>query len=122
MLDALLAIHDTATNALRQLQSLSQNLPAIVKAVAGVSTRFEALDKAGAPMDRLGFEASFGRTTLEYYDGMVFGFFIDDRTDLPPVASGGRYDALTRALGKGMGVPAVGGVIRPALTLEAATC
>lgn len=122
LLDTLLAIRETAPKALDQLQTLAQNLPAIAPAVAGVSARFEALDKAGAPMQKLGFEASFGRTTLEYYDGMVFGFFIDNRTDLPPVASGGRYDALTRALGKGSGVPAVGGIIRPALTLEAARC
>ena len=35
------------------------------------------------------------------------------RPDLPPIASGGRYDALTRALGRGRGIPAVGGIIRP---------
>ena len=29
------------------------------------------------------------------------------------MASGGRYDALTRVLGQGRGVPAVGGIIRP---------
>lgn len=121
LLDALLAIRDTAPNALRQLQNLAQDLPAISQAVNGVAARFDALLSAGAPLDTLTFEASFGRTSLEYYDGMVFGFFIENRTDLPPVASGGRYDALTQALGKGAGVPAVGGVIRPALTLEA-TC
>jgi ATP phosphoribosyltransferase regulatory subunit len=55
---------------------------------------------------------------MEYYDGFVFGFFAPARPDLPPVASGGRYDALTRVLGQGRSIPAVGGVIRPALTLE----
>ena len=39
------------------------------------------------------------------------------RPDLPPVATGGRYDALTRVLGQGDGIPAVGGVIRPELVL-----
>jgi ATP phosphoribosyltransferase regulatory subunit len=34
------------------------------------------------------------------------------------VASGGRYDALTRMLGQGAEIPAVGGVIRPDLMLE----
>ena len=34
---------------------------------------------------------------------------------LPPVASGGRYDALTAVLGQGRSIPAVGGVIRPGL-------
>jgi len=37
---------------------------------------------------------------------------------LPPVATGGRYDALTRVLGQGREIPAVGGVIRPGLLLD----
>lgn len=121
LLDALLAIRDKAPTALTKLQTLAQDLPAIADAVRGLHARFDALSSAGAPVDRIDFEASYGRTTLEYYDGMVFGFYIDGRDDLPPVATGGRYDALTRALGGGSGVPAVGGVIRPALTLEAAS-
>jgi ATP phosphoribosyltransferase regulatory subunit len=59
---------------------------------------------------------------MEYYDGFVFGFYAENRPDLPPVATGGRYDALTRVLGSQNGdnrdIPAVGGVIRPELTLE----
>ena len=39
------------------------------------------------------------------------------RPDLPPVATGGRYDALTRRLGGGQDHPAVGAVIRPELAL-----
>jgi ATP phosphoribosyltransferase regulatory subunit len=37
----------------------------------------------------LPFEASFGRTTMEYYDGFVFGFLAPSRPDLPPVAPAG---------------------------------
>ena len=37
---------------------------------------------------------------------------------LPPVASGGRYDALTAVLGQGRSIPAVGGVIRPGLVAQ----
>ena len=54
---------------------------------------------------------------MEYYDGFVFGFYAEARPDLPPVATGGRYDALTRVLGQGRSIPAVGGVIRPAQVL-----
>jgi ATP phosphoribosyltransferase regulatory subunit len=61
----------------------------------------------------LAFEASHGRTSLEYYDGFVFSFHGPE--GLPPVASGGRYDALTAVLGQGASIPAVGGVIRPGL-------
>jgi ATP phosphoribosyltransferase regulatory subunit len=49
---------------------------------------------------------------MEYYDGFVFGF-VGPRDDLPAVATGGRYDALTAVLGQGRAIPAVGGVIRP---------
>ncbi len=65
----------------------------------------------------LAFEASYGRTSMEYYDGFVFGFRATTRADLPPLATGGRYDALTRRLGGGREIPAVGGVIRPGLML-----
>ena len=69
--------------------------------------RFDALKRRGVDLDAVRFEASFGRTTLEYYDGFVFGFHAEGR-DMPPVATGGRYDALTRAIGGGAGVPGNG--------------
>ena len=69
-------------------------------------------------VDGLEFEGSYGRTSMEYYDGFVFGLYAERRPDLPPVATGGRYDALTAALGDGTGIPAVGGVIRPGLVLQ----
>ena len=69
-------------------------------------------------VDNLDFEASYGRTSMEYYDGFVFGFYAEGRPDLPPVATGGRYDALTRELGQGAEIPAVGAVLRPGLMLE----
>ena len=75
----------------------------------------DALDKRGVDVGTLEFEASFGRTSMEYYDGFVFGFFPSGDRDLPAVATGGRYDALTRVLGQGRSMPAVGGVIRPGL-------
>ena len=71
------------------------------------------MDALGIDVDALAFEAEFGRTTLEYYDGFVFGAVARGRPDLPPVASGGRYDALTRVLGGGRSLPAVGGILRP---------
>jgi ATP phosphoribosyltransferase regulatory subunit len=60
---------------------------------------------------------------MEYYDGFTFAFV--GPADLPPVASGGRYDALTAVLGQGRSIPAVGGIIRPNLVAalkEAARC
>jgi ATP phosphoribosyltransferase regulatory subunit len=118
LLDALLAVSEKAGEALGHLRALAADMPAIAEAVTALDARLEALAARGVPVEALDFEASYGRTTLEYYDGFVFGFYADARPDLPPVATGGRYDALTRALGGGKGIPAVGGVIRPGLMLE----
>ena len=81
-----------------------------------MEARLEALAGHGIDVNALTFEASHGRTTLEYYDGFVFSFH--GPADLPPVASGGRYDALTAVLGAGRSIPAVGGIIRPGLVAE----
>jgi ATP phosphoribosyltransferase regulatory subunit len=104
--------------ALSQLRDLAVDLPAIGGAVDRVAARATALAARGVDTDALMFEASFGRVSMEYYDGFVFGFRADRRPDLPAIASGGRYDALTRRLGQGGEIPAVGGVMRPGLMLE----
>lgn len=113
LLDALLKVRETAPNALVALRDISVDLPSIAQAVDGVAMRLDALSSKGVNVDTLPFEASFGRTSMEYYDGFVFGFMADPALNLPAVATGGRYDALTAVLGQGASVPAVGGVIRP---------
>ena len=95
------------------LRGITPMLPAIEPAVDRFATRLEALAARGIAVDSLAFEASLGRTSMEYYDGFVFSFHGPDGT--PPLASGGRYDALTAVLGQGRSIPAVGGVIRPQL-------
>jgi len=72
----------------------------------------------GVDVDALACEGGYGRTSLEYYDGFVFGFYASDDSIAAPIATGGRYDALTAVLGQGREVPAVGGVIRPDLALQ----
>ncbi len=116
-IDALLDIRGTAVEALAQVRSLAGEMPSIGAAVGRMARRLDALGALGVALDTVRFEASYGRTSLEYYDGFVFGFYAEGQDDLPAVATGGRYDALTRAIGGGEGVPAVGGVIRPGLTL-----
>ncbi|MEO9684000.1 MAG: ATP phosphoribosyltransferase regulatory subunit [Tateyamaria sp.] len=113
VLDALLAVRETMPFAVSQLRDLAVDLPAIRQAVTRVQARADALVARGVDVDALEFEASYGRTSMEYYDGFVFGFYADSRPDLPPVATGGRYDALTRRLGTGAEIPAVGAVLRP---------
>lgn len=114
-LEAVTAISAKSPAALAALTEAARAMPWIGASVEGFARRLEALDVRGIDVDGLDYEASYGRTTLEYYDGFVFGFYAEARPDLPPVATGGRYDALTRVLGQGRSIPAVGGVIRPAL-------
>ena len=112
-IEAVLAVEGTAPEALAELRRLARGVPGLDAAVDRFAVRLEAIATRGIAPERLRFEASFGRTSLEYYDGFVFGALPRGRYDLPPIASGGRYDALTRALGQGRGVPAVGGIVRP---------
>lgn len=118
LIQGLLDVRETMPHALSQLRDLAVDLPAISDAVERVAARQSALQDRGLDTDTLMFEASFGRVSMEYYDGFVFGFRAEGRADLPTIASGGRYDALTRRLGQGGEIPAVGGVMRPGLMLE----
>ncbi|MEZ5752077.1 MAG: ATP phosphoribosyltransferase regulatory subunit [Paracoccaceae bacterium] len=117
-LEGLARVSDKAPSALAAMRALAAVMPWIGAALTTFETRLGVLAAHGVAVDDLDFEASYGRTTLEYYDGFVFGFVDPARADLPPVASGGRYDALTAVLGQGGSIPAVGGVIRPALLVQ----
>ncbi len=109
----LLSLQAPADAALEHLRGITPLLPAIEPAVDRFAARLGALAGRGIDTATLPFEASLGRTTMEYYDGFTFAFLGD--AGLPPVASGGRYDALTAVLGQGRSIPAVGGIIRPNL-------
>ncbi|MCR9127746.1 MAG: ATP phosphoribosyltransferase regulatory subunit [Rhodobacteraceae bacterium] len=119
-LDALLQVSEKLPLALQRLGDVAVDLPSITPALHRFEQRIAALSQRGIDVDSLDFEASYGRTSMEYYDGFVFGFYAEGRPDLPPVATGGRYDALTRQLGRGDAIPAVGGVLRPGLMLDLA--
>jgi ATP phosphoribosyltransferase regulatory subunit len=117
VLGTLLSLRAPMPEAYEALCDICVDLPGLAVAVDRFGQRMEALKAQGIDTATLPFEASFGRTTLEYYDGFVFGFLAPRRPDLPPVATGGRYDTLTRVLGAGQEAPAIGGVIRPELVL-----
>ncbi|MGL6209285.1 MAG: ATP phosphoribosyltransferase regulatory subunit [Paracoccaceae bacterium] len=119
----LLTLQAPAEAALTHLRGIEPLLPAIAPAVDRFQSRLKALATHGIDTKTLAFEASHGRTSLEYYDGFVFSF--EGPETLPPIASGGRYDALTAVLGAGASIPAVGGIIRPTLVAQlkqATTC
>lgn len=110
----LLELRTSVAQATEKLGELALDYPAIASAVETFRQR-AGLFKGAEGID---FEGSYGRTLMEYYDGFVFGFSVKGVTS--PVATGGRYDALTRVLGQGRSIPAVGGVIRPDLLFGAA--
>ena len=120
LIEAILQVRETCPNALAQLRDIAVDVPSITGAVTRLAERFEALDARGVETSTLMFETSYGRTSMEYYDGFVFGFHATDHAGLSPIATGGRYDALTQRLGKGDAIPAVGGVIRPDLLIQIA--
>ncbi len=115
LVDRILGLKSTSVVALQQLNEIAMEMPALASAVQAMSARLTALDGHGVAVETLAFEASYGRSSMEYYDGFVFGFYAGEPNDLTPIATGGRYDALTRVLGQGRSIPAVGGVIRPEL-------
>ena len=108
LLDDILDLQVPLTEAADRLADLARDFQPLWTAVSTLKARTEALgDLAKDAM----FEGSYGRTAMEYYDGFVFGFSLGGQS----VATGGRYDTLTRILGNGRGIPAVGGIIRPDL-------
>ncbi len=72
--------------------------------------RLALLANAGIDVQAATFAADFGRN-LEYYTGFVFDVSAPGSPGGRPVAGGGRYDDLMRAVGASEDVPAVGGAI-----------
>jgi len=118
VVDQILALRDKSPKALKLLRELAIEMPALTPAVDRIEARLGALSVRGIDVDDLDFEGSYGRTSMEYYDGFVFGFYAEGQSGKGAVATGGRYDALTRILGQGRSIPAVGGVIRPKALLQ----
>ncbi|MEM1298561.1 MAG: ATP phosphoribosyltransferase regulatory subunit [Pseudomonadota bacterium] len=116
LIDAVLQIDCAPTDAPRRLRDLSSEA-----GLAAVTDRFEArldaLAAEGVAPGEIRFSTSFGRN-LEYYDGFVFEIRAAGTGEHPPLAGGGRYDALTAKLGAASQIPAIGGIIRPEPVLE----
>ena len=118
LIETLLGIEATYSETMEKLTSILGEMPSIGAALETIKLRGDALTACGVDIECLPFEASFGRTSMEYYDGFVFGFKANADPSLPNIASGGRYDALCQRLGQGKSIPAVGGVIRPDLIVD----
>ncbi|GAA4229673.1 ATP phosphoribosyltransferase regulatory subunit [Sagittula marina] len=118
LIEALLKVSEACPFALEHLRDLAVDMPAISVAVEQFGARCDAMAERGVDVDTLAFDAGYGRSSMEYYDGFVFGFLNRQQPNWPAVATGGRYDALTRQLGQGKEIPAVGAVIRAGLLVD----
>ncbi|MEO1493268.1 MAG: ATP phosphoribosyltransferase regulatory subunit [Pseudomonadota bacterium] len=115
---AVLAVQGPASAAADRLDNATR--PAgidISPALERFVQRHAAITARDVPANALRFDAAFGRT-LEYYDGFVFEIRATEGDNHPPLAGGGRYDAMTARLGAVAPVPAVGAMIRPEAMLE----
>jgi histidyl-tRNA synthetase len=91
------------------LDSIERSFGANAKAAEGVRRLRELLDvtaKAGVPAERVQLDVSIARG-LDYYTGIVFETFLNDKPDIGSVCSGGRYDNLTKLFTK-QELPGVG--------------
>lgn len=82
--------------------------------------RLDLLEAEGIDPGRIDFCAEFGRS-LEYYTGFVFEIVVPGLGPSSPVAGGGRYDGLLKAVGAATDVPAVGAAIHTERLLAAAS-
>ncbi len=113
LIETALSVKGPAADALARLRALTDAAGvSIDPALDRFEARLAALDRAGIDAAGLPFDAAFGRN-LEYYEGFVFEITAAGRRDVPPLAGGGRYDAMTGRLGADAPVPAVGAMIRP---------
>ncbi len=96
-----------------RLEALAQNAQVLEPASEQFAKRNAALKAAGIDVNNTHFSASFGRETMEYYDGFVFGFYSGETS----VIAGGRYDRLAQSFGADHALSAVGMAYRPELFL-----
>ena len=69
--------------------------------------RAEAIRAIGLDMNRITYDASFGRP-LDYYTGLVYEIRVADGDEEQVLAGGGRYDRLLTMLGANETIPGVG--------------
>ena len=116
LLEDLLNVSCPLVEAPECIKNISKMSEEVNKAVLLLEDRLDAMSDAKININEINFEVSFGRTSMEYYDGFVFEIHADKRGVLGPVAQGGRYDELTKFFNKGVkgaALSAVGGIIRP---------
>ena len=102
-----------------RLRDLMQGANVDISAALDVyQRRLQRMADAGIDIGQLVFSAEFGRN-LEYYTGFVFEVTVPTLGAHSPIAGGGRYDKLMRAVGSTVDVPAMGAMIHTERLLSA---
>jgi ATP phosphoribosyltransferase regulatory subunit len=92
--------------------------PGIAAALQAFERRNALLKEQGVDMSEVPFSGEFGRN-VAYYTGFVFEVMAPALGPASPIAGGGRYDGLLKAVGAERTVPAVGGAIHTERLLAA---
>ncbi|MDC3107911.1 ATP phosphoribosyltransferase regulatory subunit [Paracoccaceae bacterium] len=108
---SLMQYQSTLSDASRNMLSLADVGSKYRKAIDNFESRVGLLSEH-VNTSKIKFQVIYGLTTLEYYDGFVFGFQFD-RGNYPPIAQGGRYDGLCSILSrKRKSIHAIGSMVR----------
>ncbi|MEO8651909.1 MAG: ATP phosphoribosyltransferase regulatory subunit [Hyphomicrobiaceae bacterium] len=111
LIESYLAISAPVRAAGARIKDLFQrNNIDVSAALDAFERRLSLLIKGGANIAQATFDAEFGRN-FEYYTGFVFEVSSDELGPDSPIAGGGRYDEMLRAIGAPQAIPAVGAAI-----------
>jgi ATP phosphoribosyltransferase regulatory subunit len=111
LIESYLDVRAPARAAGARLRDLMQGAKIDISGALDVyQRRLQRMTDAGIDISKLMFSAEFGRK-LEYYTGFVFEITVPSLGPQSPIAGGGRYDKLMRAVGSTVDVPAMGAMI-----------
>lgn len=111
LIQSYIGIVAPAHDSTKRIRALAADMGINVEAVVGAHEwRLELMSRAGIDLNRATFSGEFGRA-LQYYTGFVFEVVTEGLGPRSPVAGGGRYDHLLKAVGSPVDVPAVGAAV-----------
>ena len=117
LLENLLKISCSLNEASKNIKNLTYSHEYLKRSAILLENRLDYLAQLEIDVKKIDFEVSFGRTSMEYYDGFVFEMGPINKVSSIPFAQGGRYNELTRILsdleGHEKSPCSVGAIIRP---------
>jgi len=119
MIDSYLEIKARTPEVPASMASLvGKGAPGVGAALQAFERRCALLKESGVAIGQVPFSGEFGRN-VAYYSGFVFEVMAPALGPASPIAGGGRYDGLLKAVGASRNVPAVGGAIHTERLLAA---